>query len=659
MRRVTWTVALFTLGACVYFSAKCAAAVSRARSLGRAARLAARVRKLDEDQLLAEPALLAELTAMLELWQSDFLAARIAADALCRISRPGRVKDRLHDLGVTQTLARAISRSAEQDDRPNIARQYRRRLVRFDGAQPVAPGQMPGQLPFAPRPFALVQDVFLALASSLSDGGGQSRLSAFEDVDPEPQWGARQDGLLSAVPALLKLATEGPVVICVAHPHAPQQAPGARARQNIRFWVELEHTPDPRALVTCVNIAQGQGFGNIELHRRKAGAAFSSLASAKRWRGALQHVWARKDQAFLRMVAAMGVGYVVGPRVGTTPPMTGYRASRPLLKAREARLRTLRVESAVIDRLVCELVGAVKLAEAATKTQAATVTAEDEIACGLDEVVLAVVLLLLERHNRQAFARSTAGIAPEDQPTHIPDGDGRNVGDHMAGADAAAREGVMEDEAEGIEEIETLVDHDHDEELDYESESDENEVTFQDHRQHLEQQSEYNVKDVASRTAGVGIAALLRACSHPSRSRSKSTQGGRSHPCPPLHYLAATAIWRLAIDAKCRSLVEIQLERQGMEWSLAPSVGTRSIEASAEPILWRAERVVWLGWWNSRCGCASSGGRGGSSTDLSRVEGNRQRCWFALLSQELMRCIIRELRPIGLRTEYIVLPARV
>eukprot|EP01043_Picozoa_sp_COSAG02_P091644 COSAG02_NODE_28350_length_591_cov_0.908537_1_plen_190_part_10 len=190
--------------------------------------------------------------------------------------------------------------------------------MRFDGAQAAAPGQLLGQLPFAPRPFALVQDVFLALASSLSDGGGRSRRTAREDVEPEAEWDSRQADLLSAVPALLKLATDGPVVICVTHPHAPQQAPAEHA-----IWMELENTPDPRALVTCVNIAQRRGPGNRELHRRQAGVAFSTLASTKRWRGALQRVWTRKDQTFLRMVAGMGVGFILGPRVGKTLPSTG------------------------------------------------------------------------------------------------------------------------------------------------------------------------------------------------------------------------------------------------------------------------------------------------------------------------------------------------
>ena len=197
-RRTAWAVTLLTVSACVYFSFKCAAAVARTRSVSRAARLAARARKMGEEELLRDPSLLAELKAMLDLWQSDFLSARVAADALCRISRPGRIKDRLHEIGVTRTLSKAISRSAEQDGRPGAARQYRGRLLRFDGAQPAPPGQLPGQLPFAPRPFALVQDVFLALASSLSDGGGRSRLS--DEAEPEPEWAARQDGLLGAVP---------------------------------------------------------------------------------------------------------------------------------------------------------------------------------------------------------------------------------------------------------------------------------------------------------------------------------------------------------------------------------------------------------------------------------------------------------------------------
>lgn len=648
-RRAVWAAALLTVGACLYFSAKWSAAVSRARSLGRAARLAARARKLDEDELLAEPTLLAELAAMLELWQSDFLSARVAGDALCRISRPGRVKDKLHELGVTRTLSRAISRSAEQDNRPNMAQQYRGRLVRFDGAQAAAPGQLPGQLPFAPRPFALVQDVFLALASSLSDGGGRSRLTTREDAQPEAAWDSRQDGLLSAVPALLKLATEGPVVICVAHPHAPQQAPAARARQNIRIWMELENTPDPRALVTCVNIAQGRGPGNTELHRRQAGAAFSTLASTKRWRGALQRVWTRKDQAFLRMVAGMGVGFILGPRVGKTPPTTGWRTSRPLLRARRARVRTLRVESAVIDRLVRELVGAVRLAEThKTETEAeAAEGTEDEIACGVEELVHAIAMLLLERHNRRAFAQSTAAPVMEDEPSDNPNNDGGGEVEVVEAVDGL--EDNVSDNAEGPDHS---VDDEHNDELGDESESDEDEDHWQ-HSSDLPTQS----PDLSE---GLGIGALLRVCSHPSRPMDKRGRVDRTQAHPPPHYLAATSIWRIALDTDCRLLLETQLRHIGIEWSLAPSVCARRIDASAEPIDWQAERIVWVGWWSGRGRSDASCGSTGADEcagPADKRSGAGPLCWFALLSQELMRCIVRELRPIGLRNEYTVFAA--
>ena len=51
------------------------------------------------------------------------------------------------------------------------------------------------------------------------------------------------------------------------------------------------------------------------------------------------------------------------------------------------------------------------------------------------------------------------------------------------------------------------------------------------------------------------------------------------------------------------------------------------IDPSVEPILWRCERVVWIGW---RHGCDGSAGKG-----------------FRLLPDELMRCIVRQLRPVG------------
>ena len=51
-RRTAWAVTLLTVSACVYFSFKCAAVVARTRSVSRAARLAARARKMGEEELL-------------------------------------------------------------------------------------------------------------------------------------------------------------------------------------------------------------------------------------------------------------------------------------------------------------------------------------------------------------------------------------------------------------------------------------------------------------------------------------------------------------------------------------------------------------------------------------------------------------------------------
>ena len=138
-------------------------------------------------------------------------------------------------------------------------------------------------------------------------------------------------------------------------------------------------------------------------------------------------------------------------------------------------------------------------------------------------------------------------------------------------------------------------------------------------------------------------------------------------PYPPAHYLAATSLWRLAMDAKCRPLLETQLALQQVKWGLAPCVSERSSEASAEPIAWDAERVIWIGWWRGGDGRAQESSTSTSSCEEEEEddddddEGERRRargpCYFGLLSQELMRCVARQLRPIGLRTEYIVLPA--
>lgn len=670
MRRVAFATTLITIGAMCAFAIKCAAAVRKSRAITRAARLAARARKMGEDELLADPSVLAELKALLDAWPTDFLSARVAADALCRVSRPGRVKDALHRLGVTQTLESAIMRFAEPDLRPNAAREYRGRLLRFDGAQAAPPGQLPGQLPFAPRPFALVQDVFLALASSLSDGGGHTRLG--DDEEPEPEWAARQDGLLGAVPALLKLATQGPVVVCVAHPHAAQQQPpAARARQNVRIWMELEHTPDPRALVTCVNIAQGQGLGNRELQRRDAASSFSALASVRRWRGPLQRVWTRKDQAFLRMVAGMGLGFVAGPRVGRTPPVSGWRASPPLVESRKQRVRKLRVESAVMDRLVCELVGAVKLpAIQPGTTPEAAAEVEDGVACGVHELVHAVALLTMERRNRRAFARATAAPLPESEPLLNADGEPQPAQPNPLQADAEnddadqAVDGGVDAQGEEAEEEE-----EEGEETDEEATDGEDGGDDDGHGESEEEASP--LPAVAAVTAaaaaeeppapGAGIGALLRICARPSRPRhgASTRRAGFAAPAlpyPPAHCLAATALWRLAIDARCRPALEVQLAVQKLSWNLAPVAGRGS--ASAEPIPWACERVVWIGW--SGGDLVGPPGRSGG-WKRGEVEGQtvlQAPCCFNLLSQELMRCVVRQLRPIGLCTEYFVLPAQ-
>ena len=55
--------------------------------------------------------------------------------------------------------------------------------------------------------------------------------------------------------------------------------------------------------------------------------------------------------------------------------------------------------------------------------------------------------------------------------------------------------------------------------------------------------------------------------------------------------------------------------------------GALSQGGRSEPIPWRCERVVWIGW---RHGCDGSAGKG-----------------FRLLPDELMRCIVRQLRPVG------------
>ena len=203
------------------------------------------------------------------------------------------------------------------------------------------------------------------------------------------------------------------------------------------------------------------------------------------------------------------------------------------------------------------------------------------------------------------------------------------------------------------------VDHEHDREPPDESESDEEQPLVAQDRQQASEHQPTPSAESAGHIAGVGIGALLRVCSYPSRPKAKRTRGDLPHPPP--HYLAATTIWRLAIDARCRLLVETHLRLQGIEWNLAPCVRRCSADASAEPILWGSERIIWLGWWNGRGRTSTSGSSGAGdcaglppdnqSTDACRV------CWFGLLSEELMRCIIRELRPIGLRNEYIVFPA--
>ena len=245
MRRVSTTVGLLSLAAVFCVGLRCAAAIVRSRAASRAGTLAARARKMSEAELLAHPTMLADLKQLLDGWRGDFASARVAADALCRASRNVRVKDALHELGVTETLTAAIRHFAEKDGRRHAAQNYRGRILRFDGAQDAPPGQQQ-PLPFTPRPFSLVQDVFLALASSLSDGRGRVNQNGGEER-AEHDWSARQDGLLEAVPALLKMATDGPAVICVAHPHGPAP-PAGQPRRNVRIWMELD----------CLRVANGK-----------------------------------------------------------------------------------------------------------------------------------------------------------------------------------------------------------------------------------------------------------------------------------------------------------------------------------------------------------------------------------------------------------------
>eukprot|EP01048_Picozoa_sp_COSAG05_P001203 COSAG05_NODE_39_length_27555_cov_750.282925_18_plen_227_part_00 len=81
----------------------------RQRSTRRALQLARRCRSLSEAELLADELLLQALVRMIIDWRTDFSAARVAADAMCRqTNRFPALKDTLHSMGVTDALADAI-----------------------------------------------------------------------------------------------------------------------------------------------------------------------------------------------------------------------------------------------------------------------------------------------------------------------------------------------------------------------------------------------------------------------------------------------------------------------------------------------------------------------------------------------------------------------
>jgi hypothetical protein len=159
----------------------------------------------------------------------------------------------------------------------------------------------------------------------------------------------RQLALMPALPALLALAERGPTVIQLRRAAAPPPPPDDdhhmhhhhhHHRRHLRIWLELQRTPDPLALLCALSLAQllrsahpPGSFTHASVYGAAAATTFARLASKRHWghrgggRGGdggeggeggegtaddgdgsvLHRVWTPSSEAFMQMVAALGV----------------------------------------------------------------------------------------------------------------------------------------------------------------------------------------------------------------------------------------------------------------------------------------------------------------------------------------------------------------